>query len=108
MGLGDLAKKFGGTHIQTHLAETKPEVGVCSGPLSQVSNRKKGYFSQVEWVRKLFPGCPTYTSVYTEAGLLTERTVLAHSVYLDDRELETIRRRGNPCFSFKDESPVGG
>ncbi|KAK5081977.1 hypothetical protein LTR05_007119 [Lithohypha guttulata] len=46
-------------------------------------------------VKHLFPQYESYTDVYHQAGLLTSRTILAHGIHLDDRELETIRTQGS-------------
>ncbi len=63
-----------GAHLQTHLAENRAEV---------------------EWVRKLFPKAGSYTQVYENAGMLTQKTVLAHCIYLGARERALIAR--NSC-----------
>ena len=61
-----------GVFVQTHLAETTPEV---------------------ERVRELFPGSPHYTGVYDAAGLLGPRTLLAHAVHLSPEEWALIAER---------------
>ncbi|MHC4129722.1 MAG: amidohydrolase family protein [Planctomycetota bacterium] len=58
--------------VQTHLAEARRE-----GAL----------------VRELFPGDPHYAGVYDRHGLLTDRTLLAHCVYLEDDEWRLITQR---------------
>ncbi|MHC4976675.1 MAG: amidohydrolase family protein [Planctomycetota bacterium] len=60
--------------VQTHLAEQLEE---C------------------ERVAGLFPGSAHYTEVYDRAGLLTQRTLLAHCVHLGDPEWGLIRERGS-------------
>jgi guanine deaminase len=50
--------------VQTHLAET---------------------IRECDWVKQLFGG-RDYVSVYENAGLLTERTILGHGIHLDDRD----------------------
>ncbi|XP_014213225.1 guanine deaminase [Copidosoma floridanum] len=69
--LGDLAKEKN-VHVQTHISENKEEV---------------------EAVKTLFAQHPSYAEVYDAAGLLTDKTVLAHGVHLTDRELEIIKKR---------------
>lgn len=61
-----------GTWVQTHLSESRAECDL---------------------VRRLFPGTPHYTGVYDRAGLLTERTLLAHAIHLSDEELALIAQR---------------
>jgi len=74
-------------HVQTHISENKKEI---------------------EWVRNLEPDCSSYTQVYEKCGLLSEKTILAHGVYLDAQELEIIKEAGagishcpNSNFSLK-------
>ena len=67
--LGALARE-GHYHIQTHISENKEEV---------------------ETVRQMFPNALSYTHLYQECGLLTDKTILAHAVHLSDQELATCR-----------------
>jgi len=61
-----------GAIIQTHLAESQRECAL---------------------VRELFPNDVNYTQVYDRHGLLTERTLLAHCVHLDEAQWQLIARR---------------
>lgn len=63
-----------GLPVQSHLDETPEEVA---------------------WVRELFPESAHYAAVYDEAGLLGERTVMAHCIYMTERECELIGQRGS-------------
>ena len=65
---GDLARDFPDAFIHSHLAENRDELA---------------------WVRELFPGSRSYLDVYDRFGLLRERAIYAHCIYLD----ETDRRR---------------
>jgi 5-methylthioadenosine/S-adenosylhomocysteine deaminase len=72
-----------GAPVQIHLAETKHEVEECIG------------------AHGLRPG-----AYLDRLGLLTERTLLAHGVWLDDEELDLIAARGatvvsNPAANMK-------
>ena len=69
--LGKLAKDKN-IRIQTHLSECLPEV---------------------KWVKELEPWGQNYTDVYAQTGILTEKTILAHGVYLDDSEIDVIKAR---------------
>jgi 5-methylthioadenosine/S-adenosylhomocysteine deaminase len=72
-----------GAPVQIHLSETKPEVDDCLG---EHGLRPAAYLDRL--------------------GLLSERTVLAHGVWLDDEELDLIAARGatvvsNPAANMK-------
>lgn len=58
-------------HIQTHLSEN---------------------FNEIKWVKELFPNCESYTDVYRQNGLLSRKTVLAHSIYLSKEEIDIIKQ----------------
>jgi 5-methylthioadenosine/S-adenosylhomocysteine deaminase len=69
--------------VQIHLSETKPEVDACLG---EHGRRPAAYIDDL--------------------GLLTERSLLAHGVWLDDEELDLIAKRGatvvsNPAANMK-------
>jgi guanine deaminase len=65
-----LADRYG-AYLQTHLAE----------------NRK-----EIQAVRRAFPGFSSYTEVYAKAGILGPRTVLAHAIWLSEREYKILER----------------
>jgi len=71
-GAGELMKKLG-QPMQTHLAETRPEI---------------------ERVRELF-GDEPYTMIYDRFGLLGPRSLLAHGIYLSKEELALIQKRNS-------------
>jgi guanine deaminase len=68
-GLGELAKEHD-VHIQTHLSESLPEVARA---------------------KELFPENKNYTDVYASAGLLNEKSIMAHCVHLSDEEIEILK-----------------
>jgi len=70
--LGDLAREFDAP-VQSHISENRNEVA---------------------WVKELFPESSSYTAVYNDAGLLTNRTVMAHGIHLTDEEHEAFKHRG--------------
>src|SRR5215203_2629924 len=65
-----LARKHD-AYIQTHLSENRGELKL---------------------VKSLFPECQNYTHVYESADLLTPKTIMAHSIYLDDQEISMLRK----------------
>ena len=69
--LGKLHKSTGFL-CQTHIAENKGELVL---------------------VRELFPECQTYADVYDAAGLLSEKTVLAHAIHLTEEDKILISNR---------------
>ncbi|KAE9015662.1 Guanine deaminase [Phytophthora fragariae] len=70
-GLGALATKYD-VHVQSHIAESLDEEA---------------------FVETLHPGRRD-TELFEEAGLLTEKSCMAHAVHLKEEELETLRRTG--------------
>jgi len=70
---GRLCQAWPGVYMQTHLAENRDEV---------------------RWVRELFPDARSYLDVYARAGLLNERSVLAHGIWLDDDDRAALRESG--------------
>uniref|UniRef100_A0AAG5D092 Guanine deaminase n=1 Tax=Anopheles atroparvus TaxID=41427 RepID=A0AAG5D092_ANOAO len=70
--LGSLAEEYD-LNVQTHVSEN---------------------LGEIETVKKQFPSAPHYVGVYDDVGLLTDKTVLAHGVHLEDAELEVLAARG--------------
>lgn len=70
-GLGELKKKYN-LPVQSHLSENP---------------------SEVEWVRELCPDSKNYADTYDRAGLLDEKTIMAHCVFLKDDEFELMAER---------------
>ena len=70
---GQLCRRHAGVYMQTHVAETQDEVA---------------------WVARLFPQARSYLEVYHQAGLLHERAVLAHGIWLDAQDRALLRDTG--------------
>lgn len=62
-----------GLLLQTHLAENPQELAA---------------------VAAAFPECSSYADVYDKFGLLTERSLMAHCIYLSGYEQQLLYRRG--------------
>lgn len=45
-------------------------------------------------MRSLEPQSKNYTDVYASAGLLTDKTIMAHCIHLDEAELSAMRSAG--------------
>jgi guanine deaminase len=73
MMAGQLCQTYDGTYMQTHVAENRAEV---------------------RWVASLFPDARSYLDVYDRDGLIGPRGVLAHGIWLDERDRAVLRERG--------------
>ena len=62
---GELALAYPDTYVQTHAAEIADEVA---------------------WVRSLFPEARSYLDVYYRYGLMRQRAMFAHCIWLDDSD----------------------
>jgi guanine deaminase len=75
--VGDIARDRG-AFVQSHLSENNDEV---------------------EWVRRLFPSAASYAAIYDSAGLLNERSIMAHCIHLSPDEIGLLsQRRTNIAF----------
>lgn len=72
-GAGELAARYPGAWIQSHVAENVDEV---------------------RWVRELYPQDRSYLAVYERFGLLRERAVYAHGIYLDADDHRALAQSG--------------
>jgi guanine deaminase len=68
---GQLLREHPGVHLHTHLSEN---VNEC------------------QWVDELFPERNGYLDVYDHHGLLGERSVFAHGIYLDTKECRRLHQ----------------
>jgi guanine deaminase len=76
--MGELAKRFPSTYIQSHVAENKAEI---------------------EWIAKLYPERRSYLDVYDHYGLLRDKSIYAHCIYLDDTDRARMSAAGaTPSF----------
>ena len=72
-GAGELAAKYPGVWIQSHVAENKDEVA---------------------WARELFPKSRSYLAVYDDFGLMRQRAIYAHCIHFDDADRALMRSTG--------------
>ena len=70
---GRVLKAHPGTYMQSHVAENRAEL---------------------RWVAELFPHARSYLDVYHRHGLLTDRSVLAHGIWLDDADRTLLAETG--------------
>jgi guanine deaminase len=70
---GRLLARHAGLYMQTHVAENRAEV---------------------RWAAELFPAARSYLDVYERHGLLTERAVRAHAVWIDAADRALLHQRG--------------
>ena len=66
---GKLAAEYPDVHVHTHLAENQSEITA---------------------VAERFPKARSYLDVYDQHGLLRDRSVFAHCLYVDERDRETL------------------
>ncbi len=66
---GQLFNDNEGVYLQSHVAENKAEIA---------------------WVAELFPWSRSYLDVYDHFGMLGERAVYGHCIYLDDTDLQRL------------------
>jgi guanine deaminase len=71
---GRLLQHAPGLYMQTHVAENRDEVA---------------------WIAKLFPDARSYLDVYAQHGLLTERSIFAHGIWLDGDDRAALRDAGS-------------
>lgn len=71
--LAHLANRYQ-LNIQTHISENR---------------------SECDFTKSVFPEAQNYADVYDKAGLLTEKTVLAHAIHLSEPERRIIHSRGS-------------
>ena len=70
---GELARAYPDTYVQTHVAENTDEVA---------------------WVKELFPEARSYLDVYDKFGLLRQRSMYAHCIWLDDEDRSRMADTG--------------
>ncbi|XP_072379403.1 guanine deaminase [Diabrotica undecimpunctata] len=78
--LGVLAK-YHNLHVQTHISENVDEVALVQSQYKM-----------------------NYAKVYDQANLLTEKTILAHGIYLSDEEIKLIAQRGTSISHCPDSN----
>lgn len=71
---GELARDHPSVFVQTHVAENTDEVA---------------------WIKQLYPHSRSYLDVYDSFGLLRERALYAHGIWLDDEDWKRIAHTGS-------------
>ena len=71
---GELACAYPDTYIQSHVAENTDEIS---------------------WARTLFPQARSYLDVYDQVGLMRERAVYGHCIWLDDADRRRMAETGS-------------
>ncbi len=71
---GALIKENSDVYLHTHLSENVDEIA---------------------WVGELFPDQQGYLDTYDHFGLVTDRSVFAHGIHLDDAELQRLHECGS-------------
>ncbi|MCS6996697.1 MAG: guanine deaminase [Casimicrobiaceae bacterium] len=73
VALGALARQYPEVYVQSHVAENRAEVA---------------------WIAELFPEARSYLDVYDRVGLVRERSLWAHCIYLDERDRARLAETG--------------
>ncbi|MDQ0319083.1 guanine deaminase [Pararhizobium capsulatum DSM 1112] len=68
-----LVAEFPDCYVQTHLSENRDEIAYATS---------------------LYPDAKDYTDIYARYGLLGDKTLLGHCIYLDDREVSVLAETG--------------
>ncbi|MDZ4676059.1 MAG: guanine deaminase [Oligoflexia bacterium] len=71
-GVSQLRKEHPHLLVQTHLGETPEEI---------------------KWVADLFPKSKNYTDVYAQHGLIDDKSLLGHCIYLKNEEVNILKRQ---------------
>jgi guanine deaminase len=71
---GQLLQEFPTVYLQTHLSENLDEVA---------------------FAKSLFPDCANYLEIYDRANLVTNRSIFAHSIHLEDGEWDRLAEAGS-------------
>ena len=71
---GVLKQEFPDVYVHTHLSEQR---------------------SEIEKVAQLFPNSKDYLDVYEKFGLVTNKSIFAHCIYLSDSEFERLSQAGS-------------
>jgi guanine deaminase len=71
---GELARAYPDTYIQTHVAENTDEVA---------------------WMKSLYPDSRSYLDVYDRHGLMRERAMYGHCIWLDDVDRRRMADTGS-------------
>ena len=71
--MGALAREHPSTFIQSHVAENRAEIA---------------------WAAELFPGHRSYLDIYDHYGLLRDKAIYGHCIYLDDTDRARMTAAG--------------
>lgn len=71
---GQLKREFPDVYVHTHLSENQEELVTVS---------------------QLFPECKDYLEVYEKAGLVGDRSIFAHGIYLSNSEFKRLSEAGS-------------
>ncbi|WP_334190350.1 guanine deaminase [Noviherbaspirillum sp.] len=71
---GELARAYPDTYVQTHVAENTDEVA---------------------WMKALYPDSRSYLDVYDRHGLMRERAMYGHCIWLDDVDRRRMAETGS-------------
>lgn len=79
---GRIAREYGDVFIHSHVAENRAEIS---------------------WAQRLFPDSRSYLDAYDRFGLVRERSIYAHCIYLDTVDRKRMAHTG-ACAAFSPSS----
>ncbi|CEM07623.1 unnamed protein product [Vitrella brassicaformis CCMP3155] len=83
-GLGALVREHG-CHVQSHMSESIDEMQFVEAIHQLKDDHHK---------HNPYPPCPTDAEIFDRHGLLTDRCIMAHAIYLSEGDVERLRARG--------------
>lgn len=101
-----LIRKWHGTGRQTYAitlrfagTSTRAQMALCSKLVEQYPDllfhtHLSETLAEIDWTLKLYPECSDYLAVYEHYGVVTDRSVFAHSIHLNDSEKQRLADAG--------------
>ncbi len=101
-----LIRKWHGIGRQTYAitlrfagTSTRAQMALCSKLVQQYPDllfhtHLSETLAEIDWTLKLYPECSDYLAVYEQYGVVTERSIFAHSIHLSESEKQRMADAG--------------
>ena len=105
-GTERLIRKWHGTGRQTYSitlrfagTSTREQMALCTKLVQQnpellFHTHLSETLAEIDWTLGLYPECSDYLGVYEQYGVVTDRSVFAHSIHLSDSEKQRLADAG--------------